>query len=123
MGSQQLLLIIVGIIIVGAGVVVGLQSFEAALVDGSIDNCIAKSGIIARDYESKLAKGSALGGIDVYSGYTAAMAVAALGGLDEELVLCNPQADPLNDLLISWNAKGSAFVVKYAFATKKFSLQ
>jgi len=62
MGSQQLLLIVVGVVIVGLAVVLGFNMFEDSADKGRVDAAISYSQNLSRDAVSSLQRGEAMGG-------------------------------------------------------------
>ena len=72
MGSQQLLLIVVGVVVVGLAVVLGFQMFESAANSGYTDSAVAISQDIARNAGSSLTRGIMLGGSASLTDWTSA---------------------------------------------------
>jgi len=62
MGQQQLLLIVLGVILVGVAVVLGIQYFGVGAEEGTKDELVAHSQIIASNAQEWFKKPTSMGG-------------------------------------------------------------
>ena len=69
MGSQQLLLIVVGVVIVGLAVVLGFGMFEDSANAGKVDAAVSYSQNVAKDAASSVLRGVAMGGYDTFENW------------------------------------------------------
>ena len=73
MGSQQLLLIVVGVVIVGLAVVLGFGMFEDSANAGKVDAAVSYSQNVAKDAASSILRGQAMGGYDSFENWALAV--------------------------------------------------
>ena len=73
MGSQQLLLIVVGVVIVGLAVVLGFGMFEDSANAGKVDAAVSYSQNVAKDAASSVLRGQAMGGYDSFENWALAV--------------------------------------------------
>lgn len=62
MGSQQLLLIVVGVIVVGVAVVLGFSMFQDSAIKGYQDACVSQSQNLSRECAASIIRGPNFGG-------------------------------------------------------------